>query len=327
MHAHLPKTGGTTFNFGIIPQIISPHRSRIIGSEMPIKTVEHLHYRNLYNTSFLSGHNIYKLAENEKIRKFIFKNSFIFGFARSSSKFIYSVINQLLKKEDFNISYERINERLIQSFNDYVNNAEFIAKSNSGVLLSSNSEKEFTGSLKILFDKINLPIILTKKRNKSVKKDLNLDHKKIINLDLNIIEEIYQDSKKSSEYIDFSYQNYDQIPLLPRKNSKVRPVFGKDVINLSFKTKYILWITNHSIKNILVSPINRVDNISRFFFKKLGARVDMMMHEPSFYSENLKLPENGFGIPLRYPFNEWEVKTNLESELIGYLYSYEIDFL
>lgn len=327
IHAHLPKTAGTTFNFGIIPQIISPHRSRVLGSEMPIKTVGHLHYHNLFNTSFLSGHKIYKLVEDKKIRKFIFKNSFIFGFARSGYKFIPSVINQLLKKEDFNINYERINERLIQSFNDYVNNAEFIAKSNNSALLSSNSEKEFLGSLKILYDKINLPIILTKKRNTSVKKDLNLDDKKIINLDLDIIEEIYQYSKKSSEYIDFSCQNYDYIALMPRRNSKIRPIFGKDIINLSFKTKYILWITNHSIKNILVSPINRVDNISRFFFKKIGARVDMMMHEPSFYSENFKLPKNGLGIPLRYPFNEWEVKTNLESELIGYLYSYEIDFL
>lgn len=305
-----------------MPQIISPHRSRLIGADMPIQNVKQLTRKNLIECHFISGHELYSIVDRGLLKT---KNSFFFGFARPGHLFLDSALSSLTKSIKGKIDYEKLNESIQVAYDQYINSAEALFKLKNGVLLRSDTEAHFYGALSYLGQILNMPVPYSPARNKREVIPIQLDQKKIIKLNLELLGDIHK-SAKSLQY-NILKSTFNFIAELPPLAQEIREIYSQDYIELRFDRKYIIWINNTKVKKLSVRPLSRVDKVTKKIFSILGSRADLLNHQEMIDLENLALPVSGIGFALRYPFNSWKIDSNLKSEVIGRLYEYEIRHL
>jgi len=98
VHHHLPKTTGTTFNFGIAPLLIAPQSMLLLGSDMPLKEVSQIRTRHLRGMQFVSGHGLGQDDLAEVVNAVnLNQRNFLFGFARPRHMTFPSMLNQIVR--------------------------------------------------------------------------------------------------------------------------------------------------------------------------------------------------------------------------------------
>lgn len=329
VHIHLPKTAGTTFNFGIARHIFDPSEVLLAGSEMPLRALLEVQPTHLQGKQFMSGHFTKDFMTNKAIENEIISGrNFIFGFVRTSKKLFPSAINQIVKmssNEEVPIQY--INEQLESFYKYYIEGAEAILQ-NGGLLLRSDSKSEFFASLNTLHDIANYPILNVKPLNQS---DTNIQYRKLkalTTLDWSVIDDIYYSSSKSVSHVTYCEEiTEDFVQLKPNEYDVVSPIRGEDSIKDTYDNKLLVWISNPEVKRIQIRIRRNLSNIDLDQLEKAGIRKDLYAHQPIFNIEEKNPSIKSFGIPITKPYSEVTIATNLSAnDHIGELISYKLRF-
>ena len=327
IHDHLPKTAGTTFNFGIAPQLIPTQKSLLVGTEMPIKTVDNIKSSHLKGKKFLSGHGLSGGHAPSVVEDLLKSDAvFVFGFARSANLLVPSMLGQVLRRHTDPVDYERINSELDRMYKDYFSSANFLLKQSDGILLKANSEPQFYQNLQILNERINLPVCYTPARNRRAPIRLSLDRSKLIRVDSAMIDEIFSLAMDFSQKLPFEKTEFDYVIQTPQHFEPIQPILGSSEFDIDIRYSHILWLRGPACFRFRLRTTGRVDKSSGFDYFRTGRRRDLDAHEPQWSEENLIVPPQGIGFSLRYPFASWWVDSNRPGEVIGDILRFKIQY-
>lgn len=328
IHHHLPKTAGTTFNFGILPQVLPPQHMLLLGSEMPVKKVGDVKPRHLRRKVFLSGHGLADADAPRCVRDLnLDDNSFRFGFARPSHQVLPSLLDQLTKFEPAPKDYDALNDELYRYYLWYVTGAEMLLNNSGSVLLRSATHSEFYGNLSYLNELLNLPVCVSPPRNTRSEYQPRLDMNKVVPLDWSVVDEIYFRAEEHSRSPVPEERSFSHVSQPPKKHDVVQEIFGDQVIAVSSENMHVLWLNENPSLSLTLHPISRVDKSGPLTYCGTGRRKDLDRHEPVFQVEGLSVPPRGLGFSLRYPFNQWSLQSNYPGKVIGQLLSYRVHYL
>ena len=325
VHHHLPKTAGTTFNFGIAPQLIPPHRSLIIGTEMPVKRSSEVRAHHLRRKMFVSGHGLASPLASPSVQDLGDQaEHFFFGFARPSKSLLPSMFNQLLRGFSDSVDYDAFNFQIHRFLDHYFTSADFLLADSRRKLLRAGSVPQFYRNLQVLNDEVNLPVAFSPVRNESTVVAAALKLKNVMRIDRDRIDEIYFRAEGNSRRISISTNQFDHVVQKPRSFDSVADIRGNQEISLERKFSHILWLRGPSVLRLSVFPTARQDSGCFLNYLGTGRRRDLDHHAPRFLDRRITVPSQGMGFSLRYPFSKWRIESDRAEEVVGELLRFRI---
>ena len=327
VHHHLPKTAGTTFNFGIAPQVIPPHRSLLIGSAMPVKRISQVGARHLRDKVFVSGHGLATRSASRSLHELGEADEHLFfGFARPSERLVPSMFNQILRGAGDSVNYEKFNETLYLLLDSYFSSADFLLADSRRRLLRAGSQPQFYGNLQVLNEEGNLPVCFSPVRNPSTIPTAALNLKKVITVDRYRIDEIYLSAEENAHGISISTNQFDHVVQKPRTFVSVADIRGNQEFSLERKYSHILWLRGPAVLSLSLFPTSREDSECFLNYLGTGRRPDLDRHSPQFYDRRVQVPLQGMGFSLRYPFSTWRIESDRAGEVVGELLRFSVMF-
>lgn len=327
VHLHLAKTAGTTFNFGVVPNVLAPHKTLFIGDEMPASRVEIVNHFHLKSKSFISGHRLLEDAASPVLQEVVNQpTTFLFSFARPGRAWLTSWVGQYLRQYPGNVDYDMINRILWNQFHVYTDGVARAFKHPNFVLIRSGHETDFDSNLQFLNDLLNFPPFLATRRNVGSAGSLNVDWNKISMPDINLIDDIYREAVEYETLLPRP-RFLERFAHPPRSFEVVADALGAGKLRVRGDKNYMLWLTEDESLEYRIYPRIRkhLRNLRKNRPNKTGIRNDLMGHIPSFKGSGV--PKSGIGIPLRFPFDTWTLETNRPGQVVGQVLSYEIGFL